>query len=312
MLLPTSPTWAKTITKLRASHDEGERRELKQHLPLFVPAGVHEANGKRPHSWSGLLCLDIDNHDEACELPDMKQIASTLPFVAYCGVSSGGNGYFMLIPISTPEHYEMHYNSLVRFFREGYGIVVDEACRTPSKFRFASIDDAPYINEDAERYCHKVAKAEKSDKNSLWAQVKGLDDKPATKEKRGERGVSVRNEDVEATKLAVLRLALMIDHAEIDVTEGYDTWRKVCFSLLSTFGEDVETARLAFHAVSKFNGGYIMEDCEAKFYEFAKGYRGEVTAATFVQICKEHGLELNRTPSMADVCAADDFTSLAQ
>jgi len=130
------------------------KNNTKRFLPCFTPSGVFSArNANSLIQHNSIICIDIDKDDnlELEDFSDLKDLIRQIPYVAYCGHSCGGEGYFLLIPIKYPEKHKAHFQALFEDF-ERCDIKIDRSCSDVCRLRCVSFDDEPYINEDVEVY----------------------------------------------------------------------------------------------------------------------------------------------------------------
>lgn len=148
------------VEAIRAIDDEGRQKAEKNKLPGYTIGGTFAGLGARTlQEPSGLLGIDIDQDQNAefiarhgaGTFDQMKRMVSKLPFVAYCGRSCRGLGFFLVVPIAHPEHYRQHHESLEALFSR-IGIKIDPSCSNISRKRFVSFDPEPYVNDQAETY----------------------------------------------------------------------------------------------------------------------------------------------------------------
>lgn len=144
-----------TITELRTLEMTNEERlMLKQTLQCFTPSGLLRTKKKDQiivDSRSGLMQLDFDYKDiKDYDIQELKRaVFDLLPFVAFCGLSCSGNGFYALIEIQEPEklkHYAEHcFEVLTK-----YGIPPDTTKgRNVNDLRFVSYDEnPPLVRED--------------------------------------------------------------------------------------------------------------------------------------------------------------------
>lgn len=85
----------------------------------------------------------------------------------------------------------------------------------------------------------------------------------------------------------VERLVQMIEACCIDITQGYENWRNIGFSLAEYFGE---TGRNYFHRISCLNTNYNCEKCDRQYTNCLKCKGGGITIASLFWIAKTHGV----------------------
>lgn len=144
------------IEQIRATSDKKERDALKKKLPGFTPSGTfttRSAAGLIAHN--GFISFDLDaginTFLTAATASAVKAEVSKLPEVAYCGLSASGSGVWGLIPLAYPDRHGEQFEALkLAFLKHGY--LIDAACKDVCRFRFWSLDNAPYINPAAKPF----------------------------------------------------------------------------------------------------------------------------------------------------------------
>ncbi|WP_084761850.1 BT4734/BF3469 family protein [Spirosoma spitsbergense] len=139
------------IEALRLVDDKVLRDSIKATLPAITPSGVftyRKESDLVPGSHTRLIQFDIDLADnrQIRNYASLKLQISKLPFVAYCGLSASGKGYWGLVPIAYPERHGQHFDRLKRVFAH-YGIHIDTKPRNVASLRGYSYDPAPYQSD---------------------------------------------------------------------------------------------------------------------------------------------------------------------
>lgn len=127
---------------------------MKTRLPAFTPSGLFRGGAANTLlKLTGLICIDIDRKDnlQVEGYDRLKDQLGRLPYVAFCGRSAGGEGYYAIVPIAQPNKLLLHFRSLQTEF-SAMGITIDPSCCDVSRKRFVSYDPEPYINQEAEIY----------------------------------------------------------------------------------------------------------------------------------------------------------------
>ena len=143
-----SDAWREQVEALRAETDPAKRKALKDKLPCITPGGTFTHISKNGlDKASGYLCADLDYKPEKginadLEGFDLKAAVARLPYVAYCGKSCGGKGYFLIIRIADASKYKAYYRALQADFEKG-GLTLDKACSNIAFKRFPDFDNAP-------------------------------------------------------------------------------------------------------------------------------------------------------------------------
>lgn len=254
------------IERLRSCRNTDERKFLKIQLPQATISGVFQGTRKADNltAHSGLICVDIDSKDN----PDIDDFAhlkenviSRIDEVAYAAHSVGGKGYFVILKLAYPGRHAAQFRELKKDFAK-LGIAIDGACSDVSRLRCLSYDEAPFINDDAPLY-------------------KGVEEEP----KRIVQPFRPRYSFADDTDERVYMACMEIKRRHIDMTENYDDWIILCFSLAS-MGED---GREYFHIVSQQNPKYSQRKTDRKFDGFLRG-NGRISIGTFFHYCKLYGV----------------------
>lgn len=135
------------ISKIRLEENPSKSR-LKDYLPLFTPTGIFNHRSiKGLESYNGIICLDIDNIDNA---EDLKEQCRKLNYVYSAFVTPSGRGLKVLIKSpATPETYrEIEEKVSVEFF-QATGAIRDKHCKDIARIQFLSYDPNIYINENS-------------------------------------------------------------------------------------------------------------------------------------------------------------------
>ena len=239
-------TWRAQVEALRAEADPAKRQAIKEALPCISPGGVFtyvQKGGRKSMSLitpSGFLCADIDCKPEkginsALAGFDLKAEISRLPFVAYCGKSCGGAGYFLIIPIADPAKYRDYYKAL-QADAEKCGLTLDAACSSIAFKRFVSWDADPYINTAARPYSYTLPERKR--------------DAPITPETAQEY----------AAKLEAI--ITKVEAEKLDIAPAERDWFEMCCALANIFGE---AGRDYAQRLFQFYPGYTAAETDAKF-----------------------------------------------
>ncbi|GAB2841370.1 hypothetical protein GCM10027043_51050 [Ferruginibacter profundus] len=137
------------ICKLRSLNIETldykiKTKSIKAKLQAFTPAALLRSKAKGQVEIlepSGLMQLDFDYKDiRQFDIEDLKQAVFDLPFIAFCGLSCSGKGFYALALISEPEKLEAYADHCFEILK-GYGIQPDESKgKKPENLRYVSYD----------------------------------------------------------------------------------------------------------------------------------------------------------------------------
>ena len=214
-----SDDWKDRVLAVREETDPKRQAALKHALPCFTPSGTFKtlkASGLVEHS--GFICLDLDQSDNAGieNFRELKQHVHALRFVAYCGLSCRGNGFFLVVPIADPSKHREYYRALEADFARA-GLKLDPSCRDVCRKRFVSYDPEPYVNPGAAVYDYTLPGELSPDRVVVRRPV--LPD-----------GLTVR------TFHESLR---QIEDLGLDITEGgdYQRMRQIATGIVNAYGE---------------------------------------------------------------------------
>ena len=151
-----SEKYAKRVDQIRAIENKEYRNELKATLPACTPSGTFTyRSAKNLVRHSGLLQVDIDRgeNEELLQSVDLREALADLPYIAYCGLSVSGRGYWALVPLAYPEKHTQQFAAIEREFA-GYGITLDTKPKNVASLRGYSYDRDAYYNHEATPYTH--------------------------------------------------------------------------------------------------------------------------------------------------------------
>lgn len=251
------------INRLRASADKNVRNSLKRQLPMMTTSGVFRGGRKAEclTAHSGLICIDIDQKDNT-KVPDFdhlkENVLSRIEEVAYAARSVGGRGFFAIIPLKYPSQHKRQFKKLQEQFA-GLGITIDAACSDVCRLRCLSYDDEPYINEEAVAYTG-VYNEPRQPHWQPWQ----------------------RNGFADDTDERVYQACKEIELRKIDMTDNYEDWIAIGFSL-ATLGEG---GREYFHIVSRQSPKYRARETDQKFTSFLRSGSKGYSIGTFFYYCQ--------------------------
>lgn len=148
------------VLRLRGTKDETKISQQKLRLPAITPAGVFICRtevdfGNNFVKGSGFLAFDLDHklNRGIVNFHDLKEQISHLPFVAYCGLSVSGHGFWGLVPIAPYQsdirrEFMQNCNALFEIFAS-YHIYLDAGCHRITHTRTISYDPEAYFNHHA-------------------------------------------------------------------------------------------------------------------------------------------------------------------
>jgi hypothetical protein len=267
----TTDAFKGKVEAIRATNDKDKRSTLKKQMPCFTPSGFF-AGRTACSSYSGFICIDIDAKDNphVADVEKLKLELSKLTNVAYAGLSVGGKGLFVLIPVKYPEKHKEHCYALFKDFKR-MGIKPDEACSDMTRLRIMSYDSNAYINKEAVLYKKLITQS-----NSIQ--------KPADRHKKITYK-PICNNDILSK---VTDMVNKINKAGVDITGGYQQWFEIGCALANTFGE---RGCEFFHAVSQYSNKYDITKTDQQFNHcYCHSYRN-ITIGSFFYYAKQAGIK---------------------
>lgn len=273
-----------TLNEAYAAWARGDRQEYDRLLfeyslhkwdsPLALLQGVcpsHDNNGFQ--SYTDIVCLDIDSEkphkgtngnewvdDWAALRDDIAQI----PYVAYCGLSAGGRGLFVLIPIKSHEQHSGHWRALCELFKEQH-LTIDKATENMGRLRFMSYDPDARFNHNAVVFeCVSAS--------------------PAPEPAPRRRSFTPSDDTEERISAAVQE----IEQRRIDITQSHDEWKKASAAIAHYFGE---RGRDIFHRIAAQYVGYSERENDRLYTNMMRSYAGQTAdIASLFYLFKQYGI----------------------
>ena len=270
---PTNPAASATYEELY--------KKGKNNLPLATIGGTFANGGLHDDMIepTNLIALDFDTEkprkaarlrEEGKEIPNgwvkdwetIKRKLAQLPFVAYCSLSVGGHGLFVIIPIEDYHRHAEAWESLNYLFKKHLNLTIDPQTKDITRPRFISYDPQPYINEKAEVFRIKLP-----EKNTE-VPVRRYTSSPSS-----------------STEEEVRKCVDEIERRSLDITSDYGEWIDIASALYNGLGE---AGKQYFERVSRFYPNANERDISYK-WEKNKN-RSKVGIGTFFDICKRYGI----------------------
>lgn len=270
-----SGKYKEVAEQIRCGATADERHDIKKQLYNQIPAVTvsgrfSQHNSEHLIEASGLICIDIDWKDNVDIMPQVPSILQKLKYVAYCGKSISGDGYFAIIPIENPRHFKQHFYALEEEMKS-YGIVIDKSCKDITRLRYASYDADGYYNPNATTYYWELDKEAKAATNSK---------EKVTKKRLSPTSSSMTDAEMVGKQLEFLK------SSGSTIPDDYDTWFKVGMALNSGLGEE---GRTYFHEFSKLSDKYNEDECNTQYDNIISHYDGDsdITLGTLFHIINE-------------------------
>jgi hypothetical protein len=128
----------------------------KKELPCFTPTGVFkQRNSVGIESYTGIVCLDIDNLDDP---ENLKEICKEIPWIWAAFITPSGKGLKIFVQ-TIPElsQFQISEAEVAFAFFEFTGFVRDDKCKDLARLQFVSFDENIYINQNPEIFKKKGA-----------------------------------------------------------------------------------------------------------------------------------------------------------
>ena len=275
----TTPRYQAVVENLRTL--EGEEQETaKKRLPAFTIGGTFNGShlAENRLSSTNLIGIDLDFKDNqhVAGFANLKASCSQVPFVAYCGLSCRGKGFFIIMLLAYPEQFLKQFKALQQEF-ERFGLTIDDKCSNPNRLRFVSYDPAPYVNHNAIPFTGLFQEPKR-------LKLKGYD-------------TSKYNEDSNTAAQVELLVNDLISRG-IDITCNYGDWLTIGFALSSEFGE---SGRQYFHDVSTIYPNYQYGEADKQYTSCLHSKGSGISIGSFFHICKSAGVELPKRKEKADL-----------
>jgi VirE N-terminal domain/Primase C terminal 2 (PriCT-2) len=267
-----SEKFKERIEAVRQAQTKEQKDELKKLLPCATISGMFSKRSiEGCVNYNGLVCLDFDGSDNEKSVDEIKATLKEFDEVLYCGLSVGGKGVFAVVLTDNTDikKHSIVVDAISDIFKE-FGIIHDKGCKDVSRLRFISFDTEGYLNENAIPFQTNQYLVEK------------LVEKTRTV-------FTPTSDDSERTKILVEKYVSEIQRTSLDITNNYEDWVKIGFSLASYFGYDGEDY---FICVSEVSSKFNLALCVKKYRHFVKAGRRSGIGA-FINICKSHGLKVN-------------------
>ncbi len=252
----------------------------KWDVPVAIPQGVnptHSNNGFK--SYTDVICLDIDTekphkgtngNEWVKDWEQVKKQLSAIPFVAYCGLSIGGRGLFLLIPVKSHKEHQGHWMALAKLFKKHLNLTIDPATLNIGRLRFISHDPNAYKNTNAMVF-DAVAEAEHLEE-------------PTTRR----RFTFTAQDDTEER---IYRCMQEIQTRGIDITRSHDEWKKAGASLAHYMGE---RGRDVFHSIASQYPGYSEKENDTLYSNLLRSHATrDADIHSFFYLCKWYGVDIS-------------------
>jgi hypothetical protein len=268
---------------LRDSYLE-QYKNAKALAPAAVLQGVCPTwKNNEFESLARVLCLDIDGPKPGepdngnawvQDWNEVKNNLGALPWVAYCALSAGGRGVFVLIPIERADArtYAAYYETWATKLKSHYNLATDSACKNLARLRFMTYDPAPIINRAALVW-DKVLQIPQD-----WRQGCQL----------------VTPCELTAEQQNTVREAVRYCTANgVSIGESFDDWLHLSAFFAHAWNEG--EGRELFHKLAALSPKYKEWENDYKLRNLARPHPDPVRFGTFIKLCRDNGVPVPGT-----------------
>jgi hypothetical protein len=263
-----SGRWQDIALEVRNAPTKEIKDLKKKTAPMVTVSGSFAArkdDSIRKHS--NLIAIDIDNLDDAVAT---KNRIGADPYVLTAFVSISGKGLCLIIKIDGTRHLDA-FNAIAAYLYNEYQLIVDQSGKNISRARFVSYDPALIHNTNAATF-----------KKYL----------PKKKEYKQQKVVVIKT-DFDS-------MIAQMDQKGLNLCEDYSDWIRICYGLVSEFGEQ---GREHFHTLSATSSKYNSIDCDAQFdaclknHNESKGKKSSIGSIYY--LAKQNGIDIYTEHSKA-------------
>ena len=225
-----SGRWQDIALEVRNAPNKEIKELKKKTAPLVTVSGSFAArkdDAIRKHS--NLIAIDIDNLDDAVAT---KNRIGADPYILAAFISISGKGLCLIVKIDGTRHLDA-FNAIAAYLYNEYQLIVDQSGKNVSRARFISYDPALIQNPNAATF-----------KKYL----------PKKKEYKQQKVVVIKT-DFDS-------MIAQMDQKGLNLCEDYSDWIRICYGLVSEFGEQ---GREHFHTLSATSSKYNSIDCDSQF-----------------------------------------------
>lgn len=248
------PKYSGLVEQIRTCPEKDQRTKLKGKLPVITPAGVFQDRNIL-EEYSGLACIDIDGQDNLHikDWEKVKRKMRSFSYVAYAGLSCGGNGLLVLVRIKEYKTQKVDIFPIIQAEFKQFGLTLDETRKGGNDIRYYSYDHSPYINHNAmvlEKPRKAITPKTNTTEHVVWSEFN-------------------RTGDLKA---------FLGNYIQSNSQEfGYAEWIRIGIALANELGEE---GRFYFHELSKPDQRYKMVECDKVFSDLLQRKYDQVSGGT--------------------------------
>jgi hypothetical protein len=263
-----SGRWQDIALEVRNAPTKEIKELKKKTAPVVTISGSFAArkdDAIRKHS--NLIAIDIDNLDDAVAT---KNRIGADPYILAAFISISGKGLCLIVKIDGTRHLDA-FNAIAAYLYNEYQLIVDQSGKNVSRARFISYDPALIQNPNASTF-----------KKYL----------PKKKEYKQQKVVVIKT-DFDS-------MIAQMDQKGLNLCEDYSDWIRICYGLVSEFGEQ---GREHFHTLSATSSKYNSIDCDSQFdaclknHNESKGKKSSIGSIYY--LAKQNGIDIYTEHSKA-------------
>jgi hypothetical protein len=263
-----SGRWQDIALEVRNAPNKEIKELKKKTAPLVTVSGSFAArkdDAIRKHS--NLIAIDIDNLDDAVAT---KNRIGADPYILAAFISISGKGLCLIVKIDGTRHLDA-FNAIAAYLYNEYQLIVDQSGKNVSRARFISYDPALIQNPNSATF-----------KKYL----------PKKKEYKQQKVVVIKT-DFDS-------MIAQMDQKGLNLCEDYSDWIRICYGLVSEFGEQ---GREHFHTLSATSSKYNSIDCDSQFdaclknHNESKGKKSSIGSIYY--LAKQNGIDIYTEHSKA-------------
>ena len=270
------------INQIRQTTDKGERARLKKLLPAISTSAVFEPTRSKENvkEFSGLICLDIDGHDNPDLSPDdMMSKLKQIDIVSFASRSAGGQGVFAIVKLAYPERHEEQFNALEVAFKE-IGLTIDKQTGDITRLRFATYDPQAWYRPDAIEWRGLYTPIYEPTAPLKPTKINAS----STTAVRQTRTTSTLSDDLTHAEKCVRELE---QRGGAKFLNDYNDWLENVAMPLASLGE---AGRELYHRVSRLAPEKYNPSEEDKKFTSLIGSVKDITIASFFKACEGEGI----------------------
>lgn len=142
------------VTALARQGKKEEADKLKKQLLAFTPSAIFEGGRKLEYlkQYSQYIILDLDKITSE-QLQAAFDKAAAIPYTFCCFRSPSGNGFKILIEVTTAqEHHEQAYKQVADYYEQQIGLPIDRSGKDITRLCFVSYDPQAHRNINNKKF----------------------------------------------------------------------------------------------------------------------------------------------------------------